>query len=93
LLGLITGALFLSDRAAVWIAQRRGVAVKPGWRYGALGASLLALLLACKIPFAGCVVALVVALFGLGAFWICAYRGYLGRGLVQEPSPLGLDLV
>ena len=75
LLGFLTGALFLSDRAAIWIAQRRGAAVRPGWRYAALAASLLALLLVCKIPFAGCVIAFVVALFGLGAFWICAYRG------------------
>jgi len=91
LLGLVTGALFLGDRVAIWIAKRRGLAVKPGWRYAALSASLLALLLVCKIPLAGCVIACVVMLFGLGAFWICAYRGYLGRGLA--PAPLGLDLV
>ena len=93
LLGFITGALFLSDRVAIWIAKRRGVAVKPGWRYAALGFSLLALLLVCKIPSAGCVVAFVVLLFGLGAFWICVYRDYLQRGPAQEPSPLGLVLV
>jgi cytoskeletal protein CcmA (bactofilin family) len=93
LLGFMTGALFLGDRVAIWIAKRRGLAVKPGWRYAALSASLLALLLVCKIPLAGCVIACAVMLFGLGAFWICAYRGYLGRGLAPEPSPLGLDLV
>jgi hypothetical protein len=93
LLGFMTSALFLGDRAAIWIAKRRGLAVKPGWRYAALSASLLALLLVCKIPLAGCVISCAVMLFGLGAFWICAYRGYLGRGLAPEPSPLGLDLV
>jgi hypothetical protein len=93
LLGFITGALFLSDRVAIRIAKRRGVAVTPGWRYAALSVSLLALLLVCKIPLAGCVAAFVVLLFGVGAFWICAYRGYLRRGPAQEPSPLGLDLV
>jgi len=36
----------------------------------------------------------LVLLFGLGAFWICAYRAYLRRGMPStEPSPLGLDLV
>lgn len=93
LLGFITGALFLSDRVAIWIGRRRGVAVKSGWRYATLSATLLALLLACKIPLAGCVVALLVLLFGLGAFWMCAYRGYVRRGRAQESSPLGLDLV
>jgi hypothetical protein len=93
LLGLITGALFLGDLVALWIARRRGAAVKPGWRYAALSVSLLALLLVCKIPLAGCWVALLVMLFGLGAFWICAYRGYLRWSPAQESSPLGLDLV
>jgi len=93
LLGFITGALSLGDRAAAWVAKRRAVAVKPGWRYAALGVSLLALLVACKIPLLGCAVAFLVLLFGLGAFWICAYRGYLRQGLAKEPSPLGLDLV
>ncbi len=93
LLGFITGALSLGDRAAAWVAQRRAVAVKPGWRYAALSVSLLALLVICKIPLVGCVVAFLVLLFGLGAFWICAYRGYLRQGLAKEPSPLGLDLV
>ena len=93
LLGFITGALSLGDRAAAWVARRRAVAVKPAWRYAALTVALLALLLVCKIPLLGCVVAFVVLLFGLGAFWICAYRGYLRQGLPKEPSPLGLDLV
>jgi cytoskeletal protein CcmA (bactofilin family) len=93
LLGLITGALFLGDLLALGIARRRGAAVKPGWRHAALSASLLALLLVCKIPLAGCSIALLVMLFGLGAFWICAYRVYLRRSPAQEPSPLGLDLV
>jgi cytoskeletal protein CcmA (bactofilin family) len=93
LLGLVTGALFLGDRLALWIARRRGVAVKPGWRYAALTASLLALLLSCKIPLVGCVAASLVMLFGLGGFWICAYRVYLGLGPARAPSPLGLDLV
>jgi hypothetical protein len=93
LLGFITGALALGDRAAAWVAKRRAVAVKPGWRYAALGISLAALLVLCKIPFVGCVLAFLVLLFGLGAFWICAYRAYLRRGVPTEPSPLGLDLV
>ncbi len=94
LLGLVTGALFLGDWVVTRIAGRRGVVVKPGWRYAALSAALLALLLLCKIPLAGCVVAFLVTLFGLGAFWICAYRGYLRReDPAEEPSPLGLDLV
>ena len=92
LLGFTTGALFLGDRVAIWIARRRGAMVKPGLRYAALSASLLTLLLVCKIPLVGCGMAFVVMLFGLGAFWICAYRAYLG-GPAQAPSPLGLDLV
>jgi hypothetical protein len=93
LLGFITGALFLGDRAAAWVAKRRAAVVKPGWRCGALWASLLILLLVCKVPLLGCVVAFVVLLLGLGAFWICAYRGYLRQNPTPEPSPLGLDLV
>jgi cytoskeletal protein CcmA (bactofilin family) len=93
LLGFVTGALSLGDRVAVWIAKRRGGVVKPGWRYAALSASLLALLLVCKVPLLGCGAAFLVLLFGLGAFWICAYRGYLRQGPAQETPPLGLDLV
>ena len=93
LLGFITGALFLGDRVVLWIAKQRGVAIKPVWRYAALSASLLALLLVCKVPWVGCAVALLVTLFGSGAFWICAYRGYLQQGPAQESPPHGLDLV
>jgi cytoskeletal protein CcmA (bactofilin family) len=93
LLGFITGALFLGDQAAAWVAKRRATTVKPGWRYGALWVSLLVLLLVCKVSLVGCVVAFLVLLFGLGAFWVCAYRGYLRQGPMREPSPLGLDLV
>ncbi len=77
LLGFITGALFLGDRVVQWIAKQRGVAIKSVGRYAALSASLLSLLLVCKVPWVGCGAALLVTLFGSGAFWICAYRGYL----------------
>lgn len=93
LLGFITGALYLGDRVALWVAKRRGIALKPALRYAALSASLLGLLLICKLPWVGCALASLLLLFGLGAFWICAYRGYLQRGGTQEPSPFGLDLV
>jgi hypothetical protein len=93
LLGFVTGALSLGDRTAAWVARRRAVPVKPGWRYAALAISLLVLLLIGKIPVVGCVVAFLVLLFGLGAFWVCAYRAYLRQGVPMEPSPLGLDLV
>jgi cytoskeletal protein CcmA (bactofilin family) len=93
LLGFVTGALSLGDQVAILIAKRRGGAVKPGWRYAALSASLLALLLVCKVPLVGCVAAFLVLLFGLGAFWICAYRGYLLQRPAEESPPLGLDLV
>ena len=93
LLGFITGALSLSDRATAWVARRRAVKVKPSWRYVSLPASLFALLLVGKIPLVGCAATFVVLLLGLGAFWICAYRAYLRQGVPTQPSPLGLDLV
>jgi hypothetical protein len=93
LLGYLTGALFLGDRVAGWLARRRGVVVKPGWRYVALAVALLVLLLACRIPFAGGVIAFVVLLLGLGAFWLRAYRGYARKPAPPESSGLGLDLV
>ena len=94
LLGLLTGALALGDWVAARAARRRAAVVTPGWRYAALSASLLALLLIGKLPFVGCIAVSLVLLFGLGAFWICAYRAYVRRGMPStEPSPLGLDLV
>lgn len=93
LLGLITGALFIGDGVALRFARRRGGPVKPALRYATLGAALLGLLLICKLPWVGCALASLILLFGLGAFWICAYRGYLQHGRTQEPSPFGLDLV
>jgi hypothetical protein len=93
LLGYITGALFLGDRVATWVAKRRALVLKPAWRYVALTVSLFALLIVYEIPYVGCVVEFLVLLFGLGAFWICAYRRYVHRGPPQEPALLGLDLV
>ena len=93
LLGYVTGALFVGDRVAAWLAKRRGLALHPGWRYAALAVSLFALLIVYKIPYVGCVVEFLVLLFGLGAFWICAYRSYVRKGPPQEPARLGLDLV
>ena len=93
LLGYLTGVLFLADRVVGWLATRRGVIVKPAWRYLALAVALLVLLLACKIPYAGGVVAFVVLLMGLGAFWLRAFRGYARRSTPDESPRLGLDLV
>ena len=67
--------------------------VKPAWRYMALAVALLVLLLACKIPYAGGVVAFVVLLLGLGAFWLRAFRGYARRVGDGRTSRVGLDLV
>ena len=93
LLGYLTGALFLGDRVATWIAKRRGVVVKPGWRYIALALALVALLLVSKIPFAGIVVLFLVLLVGLGAFWLRAYRGYAKKPMSPADTQIGLDLV
>jgi cytoskeletal protein CcmA (bactofilin family) len=93
LLGYLTGALFLGDRVAAWIGKRRGVVVKPGWRYIALAAALVALLLVCKIPFAGIPVLFLVLLLGLGAFWLRAYRGYVRKPMSPADAQIGLDLV
>ncbi len=93
LLGYITGALFLGERVAAWVAERRALVLKPAWRYAALAVSLFALLIVYEIPYVGCMVEFLVLLFGLGAFWICAYRGYVGKNPLQAPAPLGLDLV
>jgi hypothetical protein len=93
LLGYLTGALFLADRVVGWLATRRGVIVKPAWRYMGLAVALLVLLLACKIPYAGGVVAFVVLLLGLGAFWLRAFRGYARKSAPDEPPRVDLDLV
>jgi cytoskeletal protein CcmA (bactofilin family) len=93
LLGYLTGALFLADRVAGWLATRRGVIVKPAWRYVALAVALLVLLLACKIPYAGGVIAFLVLLLGLGAFWLRAFRGYARESAPGESPRVGLDLV
>ena len=93
LLGYITGALFLGDRVTAWLAKRRGLVPKPGWRYLALAASLFALLIAYEIPYVGWVLDFLLLLFGVGAFWICAFRRYACKGSPQPPAPLGLDLV
>ena len=93
LLGYLTGALFLGDRVATWIAKRRGVVVKPGWRYIALALALVALLLVSKVPFAGIVVLFLVLLVGLGAFWLRAYRGYAKKPMPPADTQIGLDLV
>jgi hypothetical protein len=92
LLGYITGALFLGDRVAVWVAKRRALVLKPGWRYVALAATLFVLLTVYQIPYVGCILEFLLLLLGLGAFWICAYRGYAKKGSPQEPGLRGLDL-
>lgn len=93
LLGYLTGALFLGDRVATWIARRRGVVVKAGWRYVALALALSALVLICKVPFAGAVVLFLTLLLGLGAFWLRAFRGYARKPNPPEATQMGLDLV
>jgi len=93
LLGYLTGALFLGDRAAGWVARRRGVVVKPAWRFGALALALLALLLVARIPFAGGLLVFVILLAGLGGFWIRAYRAYVKKPPLGDSARLGLDLV
>jgi cytoskeletal protein CcmA (bactofilin family) len=93
LLGYLTGALFLGDRMAGWMAKRRGVVVKPGWRYVALALVLVALLVVGKIPFAGVVVLFLILLCGLGAFWLRAFRGYARKPVSPADAQIGLDLV
>lgn len=93
LLGYLTGALFLGDRAAGWIAKRRGVVVRPAGRFVALTLALLALLLVAKLPFAGAVLVFVILLAGLGGFWIRAYRAYVKKPPLEDSARLGLDLV
>jgi hypothetical protein len=93
MLGYLTGAFFVGDLVSGWLARPRGVVVKAGWRYVALALALLVLLLACRIPFAGGLIAFVVLLLVLCAFWLRAYRGYAMKPARLEPSRLGLDLV
>jgi hypothetical protein len=91
LLGYITGALFLGDAAGAWLARRRARTFTPKWRYAALAAALFALLVVSEIPFLGGIAHFVLLMFGLGAFWICAYRRYLRTGPAGPPG-LGIDL-
>ncbi|HTS53787.1 MAG TPA: hypothetical protein VMH26_10975 [Burkholderiales bacterium] len=92
LFGYITGALFLGDAAGAWVARRRARTFTPGWRYLALAIALLALLLVSEIPFVGGIAHFLVLLFGLGAFWICAYRRYLRKSPPPGAAGLGIDL-
>jgi hypothetical protein len=93
LLGYLTGALFVGDRACGWLARRRGVVARPAWRFVALALALLLLLLVAKIPFAGGALVFIVLLIGLGAFWIRAYRAYVKQPPLADSARLGLDLV
>jgi len=93
LFGYITGALFLGDAAGTWVARRRARTLTPRWRYVALAVALLALLLVSEIPFVGGIAHFLLLLFGLGAFWICAYRRYLRKNPPPGVAGLGVDLV
>ena len=92
LLGYITGALFLGDAAGAWVARRRARTFTPRWRYMALAAALFVLLLVSEIPLVGGIAHFALLLFGLGAFWICAYRRYQ-RKVPPGPAGIGIDLV
>ena len=76
LLGYLTAALFLGDLAVSWLADHRGVPLRPAWRFLALALALMILLLVAKIPYAGPVILFLALLLGLGAFWVQAYRRY-----------------
>jgi len=93
LFGYITGALFLGDAAGLWVARRRARTFTPRWRYLALAVALFVLLLVSEIPFVGGIAHFLVLLFGLGGFWICAYRRYLRGSPPPGPAGLGIDLV
>ena len=92
LFGYITGALFLGDAAGAWVARRRARTFTAGWRYAALAGALFALLVVSEIPFVGGIAHFLLLLFGLGAFWICAYRRYLRKSPPPGPAGIGIDL-
>jgi hypothetical protein len=85
LLGYLIGVLSLGDLVMGWWARRRGRTLTPVRRCVALAAALLLLWLAASIPVVGAAVVALLLLFGLGGFWIEAYRGYAHTRAIPAP--------
>lgn len=74
LLGYLTAVLFLADAGLARL--RRAEEPSPGWRLAALAVTLLVLGLLRLLPALGCLLGLLLLVFGLGALTRALWRRY-----------------